>query len=51
MNNGEKLRYIRDQLNLSNDILAVNAGTWGPLCKATFNAIKLTIKRKYEYGI
>jgi len=40
MNNEEKLGYIRNQLNLSNDILAVNAGTWGPLCKATINAIK-----------
>jgi len=34
-----KLDNIREQLYLSDDIIAVNAGSWGPLCEASRKAI------------
>ena len=34
-----KLDNIREQLYLSDDLIAVNAGSWGPLCEASRKAI------------
>lgn len=35
-----KLKYLRGKLNLSEDMIAINAGTWGPLCEAARLAMK-----------
>jgi L-cysteine/cystine lyase len=40
----EKVECIRGELSLPDEIIAVNAGSWGPLC----NAARKAIERGYE---
>ena len=35
----DKTDYIREELSLPEDIIAVNAGSWGPLCRAAREAV------------
>ena len=41
MSTENKLNYVRKELNLDNNIVSVNTGSWGPLCKASRDAISL----------
>ncbi len=36
----DKISYLRRELNLPDEIIAVNAGSWGPLCSAARRAIE-----------
>lgn len=36
----EKLLYARQELGMVNDVIAVNAGSWGPICRAAHNKLK-----------
>jgi L-cysteine/cystine lyase len=36
----DKISYVRRELNLPDETIAVNAGSWGPLCSAARRAIK-----------
>jgi L-cysteine/cystine lyase len=36
----DKISYVRRELNLPDEIIAVNAGSWGPLCSAARRAIE-----------
>jgi L-cysteine/cystine lyase len=36
----ERLHELREELNMPDDLIAVNAGSWGPLCRAAREAIK-----------
>jgi len=35
----EKITYVRNELKLPDDVVAVNAGSWGPLCSAARRAL------------
>lgn len=35
----EKIAYLREQLNIAPDVIAVNNGSWGPLCQAALHKI------------
>ena len=35
----DKISYVRHELNLPDEVIAVNAGSWGPLCSAARRAI------------
>ena len=36
----ERLHELREELYMPDDLIAVNAGSWGPLCRASREAIK-----------
>jgi L-cysteine/cystine lyase len=36
---GDKLAYVREQLNLPDEVIAINAGSWGPLSRAARDAM------------
>jgi L-cysteine/cystine lyase len=36
----DKISYVRRELNLPDETIAVNAGSWGPLCSASRGAIE-----------
>ena len=37
----DKISYVRRELNLPDETIAVNAGSWGPLCSAARRAIEV----------
>ncbi len=36
----EKLAYVRKELGVIDDVIAINAGSWGPMCKAALDKLK-----------
>ena len=39
MTTEEQVAYVRRELNLPDEVVAINAGSWGPLCSAARSAI------------
>lgn len=46
MSTNSKLDYVRKELNLDPNIVAVNTGSWGPMCNAARDAIMLGYKQE-----